>query len=121
MRQVGSSCGEAFLAVTTEESVRPPRTLSSGGLASAGCVGPGSAVGCASARAAIAQEINNRDIDRRPAMCSCRLRVPENDSSVGCASSLTRRTDDGDLPDAVIRGAAAHDLVNCGASFEAFQ
>src|SRR5262245_41833487 len=89
MRQVGSSCGEAFLGVTTEWSVRPPRTLSSGGLASAGCVGPDSA-GCASARTVMAhkvmaheimaqeimaQEINMREIDRRLAMDRCTLCV----------------------------------------------
>src|SRR5882724_9477705 len=72
MRQIGSSCGEAFLGVTTEESVRPPRTLSSGGLASAGWVGPGSA-GCA--RAAITHEINKREIKRRLAIGPCTLRV----------------------------------------------
>src|SRR5215470_2069927 len=128
MRQVGSSCGEAFLGVTTEESVRPPKTLNSGGLASGGCVGPRSA-GCASARADTTHEINKTQIDRCLAKGSCMgrctlwvlARVPENGSSLRCASSLTRHGKAGDLPDTVTRRAAAHDLVNCGASFEPFQ
>src|SRR5262249_41133695 len=56
IRQVGNSCGDAFLGLSMESPVRPPRTLNSRGLASAGCVGrTGSGErGCASAQVASA-------------------------------------------------------------------